>query len=210
MRFQKDIESHPINKAVLNVFLLLVIAVSVGSCITTKATLALTESYDYKIKKVHAEPLNSSYGNLIDDYYEGMKTQDQKLEEAFQKDTLAFMQKTACLAKCPVYRITIYNNGNAKFEGEENVELLGIYQSKLEIEQRKKLTELLERVSFLEMPRMFPRAITIDAKSSITQMVLSNGEFKFPFTINYGEPQEITNIQLYLDQLVNEISWVQI
>lgn len=197
-------------KALNYILYILGTTVLLSSCITSKAALKLSNSYEYKVKKIHMEQPNSSYDLLIADYYESLKSPDEKAAEAFMRDTMAFMQKTACLARCPVYRLTLYNNGNAKYEGVENVELTGIYQSKLEPEQTIKLKELLAKVKFLSLPKTFPRAIKIDADSQVTKMVLSDGTFKFPFTINYGEPQEITNIQLYLDQLISEIAWVQI
>ncbi len=181
-----------------------------SSCGSSKAAKEMLTSYEYKMKKVHMENVNSSYDDLVEDYLESQKSLDQKEEEAFARDTMAYMSKSACLGRCPVYRLTLYNNGNVKYEGVANVDLVGIYESKLEIEQHKKVKELLSKVEFLKLPHTFPRGVTIVADAAVKKMVLTNGELKFRYTINYGEPEELTKIELYLDQLVGELAWVQI
>lgn len=193
-------------------YILLAIAGVLASCGTSKKAVQNNgeESYEYRISQIHMEPVNSAYDNLISDYLEALRDPNEVAAENFAKDTLAYMSKSECMGKCPVYTITILNNGKVKYEGIENVNMVGIYESELEGDMKGNLTNLLSKVPFLELPKTFPRNVTINGKSQVKKMVLSNTEFKFNYTINYGEPQEITDIEVYLDQLIQDLSWVQI
>ncbi|GLR16061.1 DUF6438 domain-containing protein [Portibacter lacus] len=180
------------------------------SCGTTKAVKQVMESYDFGIKKVHVENVNSSYDRLVPDYYESLKSSDQKFAEKIAKDTMLYMQKGACLGKCPVFRITIFNNGIVKYEGVKNVDLVGIYESKLKKEQQEKARSLIDAIDLPRMYSKYPRGITMSKDVAITKMVLSDGVLKFPTVISYDQPQELTNIEVYLNQLIKDLSWVQI
>lgn len=181
-----------------------------NSCGTTKRAQSLNDNINYKIRQLHMEARNSTYDNLAEEYMESLKPADIRAAEAFARDTLAHMEKTACFDDCPIYRITIFNGGGAKYEGIDNVEMKGIFESKLEEAQKVKLNELVDAIELLKMYNRYPRGITVKADLQMTKMVLSDGTYKFPTIINYGAPPELENIELYLEQLIKELSWVQI
>ena len=45
------------------------------------------------------------------------------------------MMKNPCFGKCPMYALTLYNNGDAEYVGRANVEKLGTYTKKIETEK---------------------------------------------------------------------------
>ena len=181
-----------------------------SSCGVSKSALALTDTIEYKIKQVHMEPINSSYDNLTADYLEMAKPESVRKAEAFAKDTLVYMAKTACYSDCPVFSITVLNGEDVIYHGEDNVTMQGIFESKLEAGMKEKITALVGEMDLLRMYTRYPRSVTVEGQLGSTKLLLSNGSVKFPTLINSGAPQELTNIELYLEQLINELSWVQI
>lgn len=210
MRFLKVTKRKKHTGPTVPFFILGLVLLLLSSCGTSKKALELTETYDYKIKQLHMERKNSSYDRLMSDYAEMMKSTAQKEAEAFAKDTLAHMYITPCFARCPSYMITVYNSGNVKYEGIKNVSMMGILESKLEPEQKALLAEYMGKLDLIRMPSQYPANVKMEADLSVTKLVLSDGQFKYDITINYGEPQELTNVKLYLEQLITDLSWVQI
>ncbi len=190
--------------------IMLFTVVLISSCGSSKAAIAITQSYGYKLKLVHMENKNSTYDNLAANYIESIKSSDQKKAEAFAKDTLISMTRTACIGRCPEYSFVVYNNGNSKYIGTENVQMIGIFQSKLNEVQVQNIKDAISKVELLKMYNKYPRGVKIVGDVQSTKLILSDGTLKFPTEINYGQPEELTNIQNLLDQIISELSWVQI
>ena len=197
-------------KAVSYLPILFFISLLMSSCITSKAALELTESYDYKIKKVHSENPNSTYDKLVDDYIEENKSYAEKTREAFERDTMAYVAKTACFGRCPVFTFTVTNAGNAKYEGINNVEMMGVFESKLSKEQKDTLQKYLDAVNFLKMTRTYPPNVEIVADVQKTKLVLNAGEYKSRTTIVSQAPATLKSLENHMLQLIEELSWVQI
>jgi len=180
------------------------------SCGTSKSVLALMDSYDYGIKKVHIEQKNSSYDNLVSDFYESLKSDREIYSEELAKDTMLHMRKGPCLGRCPVYSITIYNNGKVKYDGVTNIEMAGIFESKLEGDQQARAQKLIDAIELPRMYSRYPRGVDMATDVARTKMVISDGIIKFPTVISYGQPDELKDIEQYLVQLIKDLSWVQI
>ena len=195
---------------VYKITLLFGAVIVLSSCVTSKSLAKVMDSFDYGIKKVHSENKNSTYSKLVSDYYENLKSTDQKFAEKIAKDTMLFMSKSPCLGQCPVYRITIFNNGKVKYEGVNNVALVGIFESKLEGTQQADAQKLIDAIELPKMYSRYPRGVNMVADVATLKMLISDGVIKFPTVISYGQPDELKNIELYLEQLVKDLSWVQI
>ncbi len=188
----------------------IVVFMTLTSCGTSKSVVRLMEAHDYGVKKVHVEKRNSSYDRLVSDFYESLKSTDEKFAEKIAKDTMLFMSKGPCLGRCPVYTITIYNNGRVKYDGINNVDMEGIYESKLEGSQQADGRKLIDKIDLPRMYNRYPRGVNMVADVAVTKLLISDGVLKFPTVISYGQPDEIKDIQAYLEKLVAELSWVQI
>lgn len=195
---------------VSKIVMLFVALICLSSCVTSKAVVKLVDSFDYGIKQVHSENKNSTYDKLVADYYESLKSSNQKFAEKLAKDTMLYLSKSKCLGNCPVFSITIYNNGKVKYEGVSHVKLKGIFESSLEPGQQEEARRLIDAIDLPKMYSKYPRGVNMVDDVAFTQMVISDGIVKFPTAISYGQPDELKNIELYLTQLVEDLSWVQI
>ncbi|WP_235297006.1 DUF6438 domain-containing protein [Portibacter marinus] len=192
------------------ILVILVSGILLTSCGTSRSVKDLMNSYEYGIKKVHIEHVNSSYNNLVADYNESLKSENQKYSERLARDTMVHMRKGPCLGQCPVYSITIYNNGKVKYDGINFTEPKGIYESELNEAQIEKARQLISEVNLVKMYSRYPGSVDMIKDVARTNLVISDGEIKFSTVISYGEPESLKNVQEYLEQLVKELSWVQI
>jgi hypothetical protein len=193
-----------------NIVLCSILLLTLSSCGTSKSVLKLMDSYEYGIKKIHIENRNSTYDRLVSDYYESLKSTDQIFAEQLAKDTMIFMSKGSCLGRCPVYSITIFNNGRVKYDGVNNVAMEGIYESKLEGSTQADLRALIDKIDLVRMYNRYPRGVNMVADVATTKFLISDGVLKFPTVISYGQPDEIKDLERFLEQLVGDLSWVQI
>ena len=74
------------------------------------------------------------------------------------QDPLIVFSKGACYGTCPVYTLNIDESGNMTFEGKRNVEKLGKYTKKLDLNSLQELLEygfsLFEKLQLLDMERL--------------------------------------------------------
>lgn len=183
---------------------------TLSSCATSKSVMKLIDSYSYGIKKIHIENRNSTYDQLVSDYYESLKSTDEVFAEKLAKDTMLFMSKGPCLGRCPVYSITVYNNGRVKYDGVNNVAMEGVFESKLEGTQQSDARALIDKIDLARMYNRYPRGVDMVADVATTKLLISDGVLKFPTVISYGQPDEIKDLEIFLEQLVSDLSWVQI
>ncbi len=198
----------------LNQFVYSAIWISVSffmiSCGTMGNIQDISQSPEYKIRQLHMEKVNSSYSNLISDYNESMKSRDVKEAEAFAKDTLAHLYITPCFNKCPSFTVTVQNSGKVLYTGLENMEMMGVFESKMSDEQMAMLKSYMSKVQLVKLPSRFPANVELKADLSVAKLVLAEDKLKYDMVINYGEPEDLTKIKLYLEQLVSTLDWVQI
>lgn len=71
-----------------------------------------------------------------------------------QKEPLLYFGKTACLGKCPVYDIYVFENGKVKYEGVKNVNKKGSYSYQLSKKDIEEITEELIRISSIENEKL--------------------------------------------------------
>lgn len=66
------------------------------------------------------------------------------------KDTFAVtLERGACFGKCPVFVSTVYGDGRVEFDGRANVNRMGIYETKLDDDQRCELVKAVDESEVL-------------------------------------------------------------
>jgi hypothetical protein len=70
------------------------------------------------------------------------------LHKETQEKALLYYGKTACLGKCPVYDLHIFDNGKVIYYGVENVKIKGWKISKVSKEVLQKIKDVLSTMKF--------------------------------------------------------------
>ena len=122
------------------------------------------------------------------------KQQGQVQETANSESQLAFsFEKTACFGKCPEYVLTVYENGEAKFEGKKNTDLIGSYScDDCDQEMMLKIMETAGRINFWNLNDKYDPGV-MDLPSSITTIYLKNPP-KSAVNVMDG-PEELTELE---------------
>ncbi len=123
----------------------------------------------------------------------------------FQGDEVVYqLKKGGCFGRCPIYKLSVYGNGLAEFEGERFTEMLGTYQRKLSSDEMKSLQSTFQTVDFDTLQASYKSRIpdlpliTVGYKVSDT-LALHSGKME--------RPESLKSLQYALENLVKSDNW---
>ena len=112
---------------------------------------------------------------------------------------LASIKRTACYGKCPIYRLTILDNGQVIYEGKQFVEKIGTYAGLLNSEDVETILKKAKETSYFELEDAydvpiadFPTCVTSVTKAGKTKRVMNK----------QGAPASLKKFETYLDSLL--------
>lgn len=114
------------------------------------------------------------------------------------------MEKGPCFGQCPVYALTIYDNGVASYEGKQFSELQGLYVKRLPKDQLQELKKQLEEANLWrfqdayrgQLPDLQSVKITYYTDSGVKSIIGKD-----------GRPAEVMNIQKTLEAIAESGHW---
>ena len=111
---------------------------------------------------------------------------------------LATIERTSCFGSCPIYKVTVMDNGELIFVGKRFVERIGTYTTLLTEDDLKALRQMAEDVSYFKMQDTYPTLVS-DFPKCITSVNI-DGKKK---SILNGEnaPRDLIGFERYLDGL---------
>ena len=116
-----------------------------------------------------------------------------------ETDIMIEMKKTPCFGHCPVYTITIGNNGKGLFEGSENVENIGTYRFRLSGVEIEELIISFEKARFFELEDKYYKLMSDLPTTWLTYR--ANGKQK-EIMDYYGAPEELKALENEIETLV--------
>ena len=122
-------------------------------------------------------------------------------------DLVITLERTACHGTCPVYKLTISEDGKVIYEGRNFVEVEGEQTESLSPTQIQDLVAAFEQADFFSL-RDYIDNNAGDSQSVITSITI-DGKTK---TVNhyYGDssaPQELFELESRIDEITNSKQW---
>ncbi|MEP7196182.1 MAG: DUF6438 domain-containing protein [Saprospiraceae bacterium] len=114
---------------------------------------------------------------------------------------LVSLSKSACFGKCPVYTLTIYEDGMLILESKLNIEKLGVYQTSLPVDKLNELNKRLHGINWLNYKSKYMRNIPDLPITTLTYYHHQDSAYSI-IESNYSMPNEIEEIQTELNQMV--------
>ena len=118
-------------------------------------------------------------------------------------------QRTNCYGICPAFEFQVCEDGSCWFTGIEDVPRLGNYEGKLDKESLDGLITLIDQLKPGRLPDQYPAdgPLLKDIPASI--FVFHFGSIQKEVTLNYDVPKQLESFQEYLDELIEEVEWVE-
>jgi hypothetical protein len=117
---------------------------------------------------------------------------------------IAEMEKGPCFGRCPVFTLTIYDNGIASYEGERFTDRLGVYVKTISPTQLKELKDAFVKANVWRFKDVYRGQIPDLQTVTITYY---EGDESKSVMGKDGRPDEIMELEEMLDEIVNEEGW---
>ena len=133
-------------------------------------------------------------------------------------DTLVVLQRGACEHRCAVYRIVIFADGSAIFDGQHYVRRPGVFKTTVGLDALGKLLSDAAAARFFDLKdRYVPDspAGCGSPKSDAPTAVLSIGTGgKFKSVVHYlgcagKDSEKLMQLEERIDKAVNAVTWVK-
>ncbi len=131
-----------------------------------------------------------------------------KIEKDKQKESATIVySKGPCFGQCPIFTLTVYNTGLAKFNGRKFTHMDGKYEKQLKTEEYVELVKAFRKNRFWR----FDDAYSMDLVDAATTTISFSDEGKSKTVKGKsGFPQKFKELRTMLDTLIhNKDNWVQ-
>lgn len=111
----------------------------------------------------------------------------------------------ACFGSCPVYRITIFNNGKIHYSGRANVEKLGLWSRQLSKEEFKSVTSAFRRAELWPLDDEYFGDVSDHAATTLVYS--EKNKTKKIAGHSYQLPQIVKGLNKLVQQLGDRGDW---
>ena len=119
---------------------------------------------------------------------------------------LVEFQRGACYGKCPVYTLTVYNEGLAKFNGKKFTDKDGIHTKQLSKAQIAELRTLLDKADLFKYADNYSEGIADAPLTTLTYYSENDGPIK-RISGKDDRPDVLKALDTRMEELVNSAGW---
>ncbi|MEQ8325218.1 MAG: DUF6438 domain-containing protein [Vicingaceae bacterium] len=113
-------------------------------------------------------------------------------------------ERTLCYGECPAFKVTVYADGRAVYEGKRFVEKLGIYDAELSKADIKAIQDEAQAIGYFTMEDRYDASVT-DVPSVLIMISGPNGRKSVEDRFN--APDVLHNFEKYLDKILMGLDW---
>jgi len=152
-------------------------------------------------KSMKAEQADSK--PMMEDTDQDEKSAVKKI--VFPENAIARLQRTPCFGRCPIYTLTVYEDGTVIYYAEKFVEKEGKFQAKVGEEKIRKLIKKAETIGYFEMKAKYDSDGVTDVPSTITTL-RRDDELK-QIVNRFQGPEPLSEFENYFDDLFLNLEW---
>ncbi|MEO8606553.1 MAG: DUF6438 domain-containing protein [Chloroflexota bacterium] len=118
------------------------------------------------------------------------------------------LERTACFGTCPVYTITILEDGTVNYEGQDFVDVTGKQTSELTPETVKQMVAAFEKAGYFDWKETYDTQIVTDLPTVMTSVTLDGKIHSISHYMgDYTAPLELTFLEQWVDEMANSQLW---
>ena len=121
-------------------------------------------------------------------------------------------ERTGCYGDCPAYKLTIYGDGRAEYEGKNNVKQTGRKDGRIEAVDIKSLVSEFDKAGFFEIDQFTQRdcscTLCTDMPTAITEIQVKGASHRVQHY--YGcrcAPKALWELEQVIDKLARTEQW---
>ncbi|NNE55447.1 MAG: hypothetical protein HKN32_05465 [Flavobacteriales bacterium] len=114
-------------------------------------------------------------------------------------------RKTPCFGVCPTFEMIVMSDGMARYEGQRNVEMEGVWTGAWTNEQIELVRKTAERIGFFQMEDEYNNKLVTDLPATYTTVY--SGKKTKTVMNRYKGPEELQELYMVLDDLIKRVEW---
>ena len=120
-----------------------------------------------------------------------------KQKELQSPKIIISLEKTACFGRCPAFKIIIYNNGEALYNGLKFVKKVGEHDLKVSKREIDKILSKAKKIGFNNLKNEYTERIT---DLPTTYIMINNKKIKD----YYGAPSKLKDLEKMIEKIILE------
>jgi len=118
------------------------------------------------------------------------------------------LERTACFGACPIYTVTIFEDGTVRYNGERFVDVTGEQTSEIEPETVARMVEAFENAGYFDWDEAYDEMTITDAPSVITSVTRDGETHRIHrYTGDSSAPLALAFLEAWIDEMANTQQW---
>jgi hypothetical protein len=165
-----------------------------------KTETAASEMTDAEREAAIIEQMkNEKLPNQGEDYY-------AMVEKEIPTNAVARIQRTPCFGRCPIYTLTVYEDGRAEYFGKNFAPREGKWTAAVSLELMEQLKVFANEIGYFELENVYDKEVVTDVPSTITSLRTEEG---LKTVVNrFDAPEGLYRFEQYFDELFMNVEWV--
>ena len=124
-------------------------------------------------------------------------------------DVVITLERTVCFGVCPEYKLTVYGNGTVVYEGRRFVRVEGKRTAAIGEDKVRQLLSEFESIDYFSLEDSYEEHMATDMPAAFTSLTV-NGKTKAVrhYHGDLGAPEELTELEDRIDEVVDSDRWV--
>lgn len=120
------------------------------------------------------------------------------------------LQRSPCFGFCPTFKIEVFANGTAQYNGYAHVARVGNYTAKVDDAFMKRISDKAMSIKFLSLLDHYPTGdMAISDVPTVTTYVRIGNDGK-RITNNYDPPKALTEFEQWLEAQFETLNWQKV
>jgi hypothetical protein len=127
-----------------------------------------------------------------------------------QEEIIIKLERTACFGTCPVYSVTIDEEGTVIYEGVDHVQTKGTKVTTISADAVNQLISEFEKADYYSLNDSYTNFNVSDMPSANT--LISIGDRTKAIKHYHGDrsaPEKLTELENKIDEIVNSAQWIK-
>lgn len=120
----------------------------------------------------------------------------------------AYIERSPCFGRCPVFKATIYNNRKAVYEGRANVSKSGTFTATVTADQLKSLSQKAAELKLDTLQNEYVNKHLADYPSHSFK-ILTGNNLKSVRVMDTNPPATIIQFEKTLEELLDQLTWTR-
>ena len=135
---------------------------------------------------------------------------DSHATSAKQKSDSLFLtfERSMCYGECPAFKVIVYSDGNASYEGIKFTDRIGAYETKMSSDKMKEVLEEAGRIGYFGMKDKYDNPAVTDVPSCTIMVVGPMGRKNV--LDRFDAPDVLKAFEKYLDTVLLGLDWKKV